>query len=220
MSYTRVNWENLPSTNTPLNATNLDKMDAGIANAVEKTGDTLTGFLDFNNKNEYHVFRKTRTVNNVDYKANLGISAAPSARLEFQDANENTLGRLDVKSDGIYNGLSNKKLAEQSSGWTNATLASNIDGSVIYTKIGNVVIVHIIDFVINKQIAAHQEELVSGLPKSTKYIITALFNYNSPSVAPLRIGITSAGTILTHYSNVPTTGSNGFYGTLIYITNE
>ncbi len=30
MSYTRVNWENLPSTNTPLNATNLNKMDAGI----------------------------------------------------------------------------------------------------------------------------------------------------------------------------------------------
>lgn len=32
MAYTRVNWENLPSTNTPVNATNLNKMDAGIAN--------------------------------------------------------------------------------------------------------------------------------------------------------------------------------------------
>ena len=30
MAYTRVNWENLPSTNTPVNATNLNKMDAGI----------------------------------------------------------------------------------------------------------------------------------------------------------------------------------------------
>lgn len=30
MAYTRVNWENLPSTNTPLNATNLNKMDEGI----------------------------------------------------------------------------------------------------------------------------------------------------------------------------------------------
>lgn len=35
MAYERVNWENLPSTNTPVNATNLNKMDAGIANAVE-----------------------------------------------------------------------------------------------------------------------------------------------------------------------------------------
>ena len=46
MAYTRVNWENLPSTNTPLNATNLNKMDAGIANAVEKSGDIMAGNLD------------------------------------------------------------------------------------------------------------------------------------------------------------------------------
>ena len=30
MAYTRVNWEDLPSTNTPINATNLNKMDEGI----------------------------------------------------------------------------------------------------------------------------------------------------------------------------------------------
>lgn len=30
MAYTRVNWEDLPSTNTPRNATNLNKMDKGI----------------------------------------------------------------------------------------------------------------------------------------------------------------------------------------------
>lgn len=45
MAYERVNWENLPSTNTPVNADNLNKMDVGIANAVEKTGDTMTGAL-------------------------------------------------------------------------------------------------------------------------------------------------------------------------------
>ena len=37
MAYERVNWENLPSTKTPVNADNLNKMDEGIANAVEKT---------------------------------------------------------------------------------------------------------------------------------------------------------------------------------------
>ena len=36
MAYERVNWENLPSTNTPVNAKNLNKMEEGIANAVEK----------------------------------------------------------------------------------------------------------------------------------------------------------------------------------------
>ena len=30
MAYERVNWENLPSTKTPVNATNLNKMDVGI----------------------------------------------------------------------------------------------------------------------------------------------------------------------------------------------
>ena len=38
MAYERVNWENLPSTNTPVNADNLNKMDKGIANAVQKKG--------------------------------------------------------------------------------------------------------------------------------------------------------------------------------------
>lgn len=33
MAYERVNWENLPCTNTPVNADNLNKMDVGIANA-------------------------------------------------------------------------------------------------------------------------------------------------------------------------------------------
>ena len=42
MAYKRVNWENLPSTNTPVNADNLNKMDEGIANAVEQP----TGWKD------------------------------------------------------------------------------------------------------------------------------------------------------------------------------
>ena len=33
MSYTKTNWQNLPSTATPINATNLNKMENGIADA-------------------------------------------------------------------------------------------------------------------------------------------------------------------------------------------
>ena len=36
MSYTRINWENAPSTNTPVNATNLNKMDEGIYNVDQE----------------------------------------------------------------------------------------------------------------------------------------------------------------------------------------
>ncbi len=39
MAYTRVNWEDLPSTNTPRNATNLNNMDAGI----KENDDRLNG---------------------------------------------------------------------------------------------------------------------------------------------------------------------------------
>lgn len=42
MAYTRVNWENLPSTNTPVNATNLNKMDAGINNLYPTAWTTVT----------------------------------------------------------------------------------------------------------------------------------------------------------------------------------
>ena len=37
MAYERVNCKNLPSTNTPVNADNLNKIDEGIANAVKKS---------------------------------------------------------------------------------------------------------------------------------------------------------------------------------------
>ena len=40
MAYERVNWENLPSTKTPVNADNLNKMDEGIAN-IDKEVDNL-----------------------------------------------------------------------------------------------------------------------------------------------------------------------------------
>lgn len=45
MAYQKTNWENLPSKNTPINAANLNKMEEGIAKAVEKTGDIMTGGL-------------------------------------------------------------------------------------------------------------------------------------------------------------------------------
>lgn len=58
MAYTRVNWENSPSTDTPINIDNLNIMDAGIAeldaNSISQLSDDLTpqlgGNLDMNGK--------------------------------------------------------------------------------------------------------------------------------------------------------------------------
>lgn len=112
MAYTRVNWENLPSTNTPVNATNLNKMDAGIANAVEKTGDTLTGVLSFNNTNSYEAIIKDRIINNVNYRAKLGVGGNGSVRLELNEGSSTSGTSLEVRTNGLYNGLSGQKLLE------------------------------------------------------------------------------------------------------------
>jgi len=222
MAYQKTDWENLPSTNTPVNATNLNKMDAGIANAVEKTGDTLTGELNFQNKNDYAIVRKTRTIDGVDYNANLGIGVNQSARIEFQDANQSNLGALEVRASGIYNGVSGKKLAEQSTGWTNATLTSKLKGTgtIRYAKLGNIVIVNFTDVEANGSIANHADILATGLPNSNVYLVSALLNYATPS-KPMRIAITTDGKIQTHYSNTfSASDSTGFYGTIVYMTNQ
>ena len=56
MAYERVNWENLPSTKTPVNATNLNKMDEGINAKQDKliagTGIEITDENIINNLNE------------------------------------------------------------------------------------------------------------------------------------------------------------------------
>lgn len=115
MAYQKTDWKDFPSTETPIDATKLNNIENGIANAVEKTGDTLTGSLNFNNKNDFNAIRKTRTLNGTDYQLTLGLGGNGSARMELVGENDTVLGSAEVRSDGIYNGLSGKKLAEQES---------------------------------------------------------------------------------------------------------
>ena len=220
MAYERVNWENLPSTNTPVNADNLNKMDKGIANAVEKSGDTLTGGLLFENKNDYAAIRKTRTLNGTDYQLTVGVGGNGSARMEFVKAvkaPDNVLSSVEVRSDGIYNGKTNKKLAEQSTGWTDATKTSAISGIVKYTKIGNIVIVIFDDLQLKSNIS-HGTILASGLPTPISSQKTVLDNYDEPRKS-MRVAINGSGQIVSHYTSL-TSSSNNYYGTLIYITNQ
>lgn len=218
MAYTRVNWENLPSTNTPVNATNLNKMDAGIANAVEKTGDTMTGELVFNNPSEYEAITKKRTNNNVDYRMILGVGGTGVIRLERREGTAGSGQSLEVRDDGLYSGASGKKLAEQSTGWTNATLSSYITGTVRYVKIGNIVIVNFSDVQVNSNLS-HAVVLASGLPTSTAYQMTVLHNFTDQTKQPIRLAINTSGQIVDHYST-NTASNNSYYGTLIYVTNQ
>lgn len=82
---------------------------------VNKTGDTLTGELNFNNKNDFAAIRKTRTINSTDYGVSVGIGGNVSARMELYQGN-NTLGSVEARSDGgIYNGKTGNRLIETKS---------------------------------------------------------------------------------------------------------
>ena len=108
MSYNKHTWVN------NVDSVDEDKMnhiENGIANAVEKTGDTLTGELLFNNKNDYAAIRKIRTINNTDYGVSVGVGSNTSARMELYQGST-TLGQLDVRTNGLYNGISGQKLLE------------------------------------------------------------------------------------------------------------
>lgn len=50
VSYSRVNWENSPSTKTKLNATNLNKMDKGISDVVQATNEKASITYDASTK--------------------------------------------------------------------------------------------------------------------------------------------------------------------------
>lgn len=79
---------------------------------VNKTGDTMTGFLNFNNTNSYEAIIKDRTINNVNYRAKLGVGGNGSVRLELNEGSSTSGTSLEVRTNGLYNGLSGQKLLE------------------------------------------------------------------------------------------------------------
>lgn len=79
---------------------------------VNKTGDTLTGSLYFNNADEYYAIRKKRTIDGVDYELSVGLGGNKSARLEFSTGGQ-SLSYVEARTDGgIYNGKTGNKLIE------------------------------------------------------------------------------------------------------------
>ena len=106
---------------------------------VNKTGDTLTGSLYFDNADTYDAIRKKRTIDGVDYELSVGLGGNKSARMELVGTNNIVLGSMEARSDGIYNGKTNKKLAEQESSVVNITAKIGTLGANTSYKIGNVV---------------------------------------------------------------------------------
>ena len=130
---------------TKLNKTTFDGFQNNINEGkVDKSGDTMTGTLNIENKSAFIGVNKTRTISGTDYTASFGVGSDGSASLELHDASK-TLGRIDINIDGkIKNFKTGKYLAEIDSSFQNLSLASGITvGSVTqqakYKKTGGIV---------------------------------------------------------------------------------
>jgi len=223
MAYKRVNWENLPSTKTPVNADNLNKMDEGIANAVEKTGDTMTGDLNMQSSSV-----KFGTTGNVLWKEdgygdkfriipNFNGAGASNKLIIQSTTGEAGTDPQNWKDLVTIHADSGQVDLIHPTGWKNVSLTSYLKGLARYVRIGNIVIVNFNEVSINQNINQNSTVLATGLPKASTDGLSLLTNFDTG--ARLRIMITGAGNIKNWYSNA-NVSNNGWYGTLIYITNE
>ena len=77
----------------------------GICNRVDKTGDTMTGTLSFENKSEYGAINKVRTISDKDYSVDLGcgmIAGSGCVSLQCKNSSNTVIGRLEVSASGVY----------------------------------------------------------------------------------------------------------------------
>lgn len=98
-----------------------------------------------------------------------------------------------------------------------ATLSSGITGSVVYTKIGNLVVVKILDLKTSSNITTHETILATGLPKSAEQSIFIIYKRDLSQA--IRVRILSNGNLVNHYSTFSATNTEA-YGEFIYITND
>ena len=77
--------------------------DIDVSGKVSKTGDTMTGVLSFQNKNEYAAVGKTRTINGIDYFMNIGVGQLGSVGCASMEShvNNQVTGRLEVSRFGV-----------------------------------------------------------------------------------------------------------------------
>lgn len=104
-----------------------------LTSKVDKSGDELTGPLDFKNTDQFRAISKTRTVNNNEYYVSWGCGVtggegviAMEAHLQSTTGGSSTiLGRLEIGSRGVaFLDANNKRTYLYSSGLTAASVES------------------------------------------------------------------------------------------------
>lgn len=179
---------------------------------VDKSGDTMTGALNIENKSAFSGVNKTRTISGTDYTASFGVGSDGSASLEIHNTS-GTLGRIDINTDGkIKNSKTQKYLVEQNAWKTATNNSENItSGYCKYITIGDVLIISIQDVVV-KQNLTHGALLFSGLPTNKPdwgFMVNRL-----NTAKPTRL-IYRSGSIYLWYDNITANGAQ-FYVTTIF----
>lgn len=108
--------------------TNLNNLQA---QKVSKSGDTMTGALDFTNTEQYRAISKTRNVNSIEYYVNWGCGVlggegviAMELHLPSTTGDDSKiLGRLEVGSRGVsFQDANGKRTYLHSTGLTAASV--------------------------------------------------------------------------------------------------
>lgn len=95
------NWDTLDTELKSLNNKLIDKSE--LDKKVNRTGDTLTGVLSFQNKSAYAALGKYRTINGVDYYVDFGcgnIGGKGCVAMQYMEGST-VKGRLEISGSGV-----------------------------------------------------------------------------------------------------------------------
>ena len=96
-----TNWDTVDTKLKEINdkAADLSALDK----KVDKTGDTLTGVLSFQNKTAYAAIGKFRTINGTDYYVDFGcgnIGGKGCVAMQYMEG-DTVKGRLEISGSGV-----------------------------------------------------------------------------------------------------------------------
>lgn len=209
MSYTRTNWEDLPSTNTPINAINLNNIEDGIEDLNLTVG---IGDDTYDNTATYSVGDKVVYENKI-YECNTAISTAE----DFDSSKWDLVPVIDSMK------INDKLLKTKNINLTiNTDYVYSTDWDYTCIKIGNVVFLSINTIAFKVGNIPNFGVLLSNLPKpSTEHIFWLAPRH--ANIENFRVRINLNGQLVRHYAADPEYGSssdNQYHGSIIYFTND
>jgi len=192
MSYTKTDWQNLPNTTTPINATNLNKIENGIADASGAIG------VDEYSSSSTYAVGDLCIYNNILYQCNTAISTA-----EAWNANHWTQTSIVLSTMKYYTDT-----------YSNYNMKN---GSIVFQKVGRVVNFYADGDIVNLPTGSHT--YISSI--DSKYAPKHNLQFrveNSPSAEYILLCIFPNGlvTLENYRGSAITTATNGnFYATYI-----